>query len=80
MSVAELAVVLFIVIPLAAVVGGVFLAALRILRGGSKDHGRLDAEEARTIQDIYHNLQRMEERIESLETILLDHERKGTPQ
>ena len=67
-----------LLIPLAAVVGGIFLAALRILKGESRRKSDSnDAEEARMIQDIYHGLVKMEQRIEALETLLLDRQRKG---
>ena len=67
-----------LLIPLAAVVGGIFLAALRILKGESRRKSDSnDAEEARMIQDIYHGLVKMEQRVESLETLLLDRQRKG---
>lgn len=40
--------------------------------------GATDSEEARVIQEIYQGLERMEERIESLETILMaDREKDG---
>jgi phage shock protein B len=35
------------------------------------------AEDARTIQEIYQGLSRLEKRIETLETILLDRKREG---
>jgi phage shock protein B len=67
-----------LLIPLAAVVGGIFLAALRILKGESRRKSDSnDAEEARMIQDIYHGLTKMEQRVEALETLLLDKQRKG---
>ncbi|MEW5726016.1 MAG: phage-shock protein [Thermodesulfobacteriota bacterium] len=56
------------------VVGGLFLVwALKIAKGHKEDLG---AEETRLIQEIHMGLTRMEERIEALETILLDRERK----
>ena len=35
------------------------------------------ADEAQMIQELYQGLSRMEERVETLETLLLDQERKG---
>ncbi len=72
---ATLAVVMVFSIPLAAVVGGILLAALKITRGGKRTREE-DAEETRLIQEIYHGLQRMEERVEALETIFFEKERK----
>lgn len=74
----DVAAILALCIPLVAVVGGIFLAALRIMKGDSrrKSNGA-DADEARMMQDIYHGLLKMEERVESLETLLMDRQRKG---
>ena len=67
------------------VVGGFFVIwALKIIQGGSaKKNDKLQAEETKIIQEIHQGLSRMEERIEALETILLDPERphrKDNPQ
>ena len=60
-----------------AVIGGTFLMAIKILKGGvSRKSQKYQAEEARMIQEIYRGLSRLEERVESLETILLDREKK----
>jgi len=67
----ELVVIMVFAIPLAAIIGGIFLAALKIWRGGSAGK-KSSAEETRLIQEIHNGLMRMEERIEALETILLD--------
>jgi phage shock protein B len=74
MGVAELAVIAFML----AVMGVIFLAALAILKGGARRPDReLQAEETRLIQDIYHGLLKMEERVEALETLLLERDRKS---
>ena len=60
-----------------AVIGGTILMGIRIMKGGVSPASRkLRAEEARMIQEIYLGLSRMEERIDALETILLDKKRK----
>ena len=60
-----------------AIIPGAILLAIRFLRGGQSAGDQ--AEEAKMIQEIYNSLSRMEERVEALETILLDQEgRKGT--
>lgn len=62
---------------LLAIIGSTILMALKILKGGISRKGQEhDSEEARMIQEIYQGLSRMEERVEALETIILDHERK----
>jgi len=51
--------------------------AIKILKGGLTRKGRQDeSQEARMIQEIYQGLSRMEERVDALETIIIDHERK----
>ncbi len=81
MEIARLAIIAVIVlfgIPLAAVVGGILLAMLKVLRSGpsraERDHG---AEETGLIQEINDGLVRMEERVEALETLLLDRDGKA---
>jgi phage shock protein B len=57
--------------------GPIFLIALAILKGGKSKKGRnMEADEARKAQEIYQGITRMEERIEALETIILEHEKK----
>lgn len=80
MSVEALAVIMVFAIPLVAVIGGLVLAALKILKSGSGKSQKDAAEEGKMMQDIYHGLLKMEERVESLETVLLDRERKGVAQ
>ena len=49
------------------------LALWKVLRGDtSKNHQRLDAEESRIMQELYRGFSRLEKRVESLETVLLD--------
>lgn len=56
-----------------AIIGSTILMAIKILRGGVSRKGqKLEAEEAKMIQEIYQGLSRMEERVEALETIILD--------
>ncbi|GMU92873.1 MAG: hypothetical protein AMXMBFR4_19310 [Candidatus Hydrogenedentota bacterium] len=77
-----------VLIPLVAVSGIILIVILRILvgalriikgdAGGTSGAGQPD--ETRLIQDIYHGLLKMEERVEALETLLLERERKGDVQ
>ena len=65
------------------VIFGFVLALKKIQVGGSmRESGRLSADETRLIQEIHQGLTKMEERVEALETILLDREgkieKKGT--
>jgi phage shock protein B len=60
-----------------AVVGGVFIKALRIWKGISPEQSQqLRAEEAKLMQELYQGLSQMEERVQALETLLLDRQRK----
>ncbi len=56
-----------------AIVGGTILMAIRLKHGDVSREGKeRSTEEARMIQEIYQGLARMEKRVESLETILMD--------
>ncbi len=48
---------------------------LRLSSGGRKEQATSE-EESRLIQELYNGLGRMERRVESLETLLLERERK----
>ncbi len=65
--------VLVILLPIAAVI-----ALLRYLFRGSTQSYRSDPEETRIMQEIHRSLTRMEERVNALETIVLD--RVDTPE
>ena len=58
-----------------AIIPGTILLAIKFFRGGQPAGDQ--AAEARMIQEIYKGLSRMEERVEALETILLDHEKRN---
>jgi phage shock protein B len=63
-----------------AVIGSTILMGLKIIRGGAISKGqKIETDETKMIQEIYQGLSDMEERLEALETILLDREkdRKG---
>lgn len=64
-------------LPLLIVAGFFLIWALKIITGGSaRQREELQAEETGIIQELHQGLTRMEERLEALETILLDPERK----
>lgn len=73
----EAIIIVFIVIGL-PVIATAFLIGLKIMRGGSSSSQGRKAmeEETRIIQEIYRGLNRMEERVEALETIIINRERK----
>lgn len=60
-----------------AIVGTTILMAIKIVRGGvSRTGQKSQAEEAKMIQEIYEGLSKMEQRVDSLETIMMDGNRK----
>jgi phage shock protein B len=60
-----------------AILGSTILMAIKIIKGGVSRKGQQNqTDEAKMIQEIYQGLARMERRVEALETIILDHERK----
>ena len=60
-----------------AILGSIVLMAIKIIKGGITPRSqKLEAQETKNIQEIYKGLSRMEERVEALESILLDRERK----
>ncbi len=72
-----LALLLIFGIPLAAIVGGVLIKALKILKGISPGQSKhFSTEETKLMQEMYQGLTHMEKRVEALETLLLDRERR----
>lgn len=63
------------------VLGVIFLLGIRLLRPGTARPRGGDAEEAQLLQEIHRSLTRLEERVETLETLVLDARpgRPGTP-
>ncbi|MEE9495170.1 MAG: phage-shock protein [Desulfobacterales bacterium] len=68
------AIVLGSIVLALAIIPGAILLAIKFIRGGQSAGDQ--AEEAKMIQEIYKGLSRMAERVESLETILLDQEKR----
>ena len=70
-------IVFMVLIVLPTIVGGMILLALKILKGNkAKVSPAATVDETKMIQEIYHSLGRMEERVNTLETILLEKEGK----
>ena len=61
-----------------AVAGGLALAALKILKGRPNRSRQLDSDETKLMQELYQGLSRLEERVEALETLVLDQDRPDT--
>ncbi len=63
------------VVLIPAIIGGTILLAIKLLKG--KTSRKDQADDSKIIQEIYQGLSIMEERVEALETILLDREKRG---
>ena len=65
-------------ILLIATLGLIIIGIIRASKTGglSKKEKQSHAEETKMIQDIYHGLSKMEERVDALETILIERQRK----
>lgn len=57
---------------LLAIIGGIILGGIKIIKGDTKRSRKMREEEIRMIQEIYSGLQGMERRVEALETLLFD--------
>ena len=65
-------------ILLVATIGLLIIGIIKAAKTGglSRKEKQARSEETQMIQDIYHGLSRMEERVEALETILIERQRK----
>lgn len=60
------------------IIGSTILMVMKIRKDGVSRKGRqMETNEARMIQEIHQGLSKMEKRVESLETVILERERKG---
>lgn len=76
-EVAIVAIVFGSILIIFAIVPITILLAIRLFKGGiSRSDRKKQAEETRMIQEIYQGMSHMEERVEALETILLDREKE----
>ena len=70
-------VLLIFLIPIVAIIGGCAVGAVKEWRGGISRKARKQIEEeTEMVQEMHKQLSRMEERIEALETILIERERE----
>ena len=65
-------------IPILFVIGTFLLGALAIWKGGVRP-GAASDEEARLMQEIYNGLAKMDNRVESLETLMMDEREEPKP-
>ncbi len=69
-----------IMIPVIAIICGTMIAITAIIKGKNPPSDKPEEEEAsRTIQEIYAQCNRLADRIEALETIILEREQRNKP-
>jgi phage shock protein B len=66
------------VVLVPAIIGGTILLSIKLLKG--RTSGKNQADDSKVVQEIYLGLSKMEERVEALETILLDRDKRGFQQ
>jgi phage shock protein B len=76
MNTGTLAVLLVFGIPIIAIISEAIIRVLKILTDQKKSGGKMNADEVQIIQDLNKGFTRLEERVESLETIMLDRMKK----
>jgi phage shock protein B len=72
----EMTILLVFGIPIIAIIGGVLITIVKILKSDGRGNDQLSAEEAKILQELQRGLDRMERRVEALETILTEHNRR----
>jgi phage shock protein B len=75
MDTGKLAIIMVFSIPLVAIIGGMMITVLKILKGNSGREKGMNGEEAQMMQELIHIASRMEKRVEALETLLMDTKR-----
>ncbi len=75
MNTGSLAVLMLFSIPMVAVIGGLGIEALKIIKGTPKKGKEVSTDETEMMQELFRTASRMEKRIEALETLLLDRAR-----
>ena len=71
--------VLIVMVVFGAVLAGVAIVCwtiVRLVTGGGRGNGA-SAEETQLMQELYHGLSKMEQRVEALETLLLERDQRG---
>jgi len=66
----------FVAVMVLATIGFIVILIIRTAKGGSlRKREKMEAGETQIIQEIYQGLTKMDKRIESLETLILDSDR-----
>ena len=70
-------IILSFVVAIAAVTGGLMVAVVKAWRhGGKLQSTKLDADEAQAFQELQRGFLKMEDRVEALETLIIDQSRE----
>lgn len=73
----EAAIVSIVFIVFGSIIVALLIVSRTIARVlGGRSGGHLSEEESQLMQELFYGMKKMEERVESLETILLDRDRK----
>lgn len=72
-----IAVVMIFSIPLVAIIGGLGVQALKIIKQSEGKDQDLTSEDSATIQELHRLALQMEKRIEALETLIMDRSRQA---
>jgi phage shock protein B len=67
--------IVFIVIGVPVICGTILALAKTVQGGGRKSGNKLDEEQTRILQELHRGMNRMEARVEALETIILERDR-----
>ena len=72
MNIGFFAILMVFAVPITAILASFVVQALKILKGTpGKGAGQAPDDEVRMLQEIYQGMERLEKRVDSLETILL---------
>lgn len=69
--------IVFIVFGMITCIVGIIAWVIVTLATGRRRNASMNDDEAKIIQEIYHGLTKMEQRVETLETLLLEREKRG---
>ncbi|WP_309400876.1 hypothetical protein [Cerasicoccus maritimus] len=73
------AILIFIIIGIPVLCGTVIAITAIVKGSNARNSKNLSAEETKILQEIHQGLERMEKRIEALETIVIDKEKQREP-
>ena len=80
-ALASISGILIVLIVFGALLAGVTIVCwtiVRLVTGGGRGNAA-SAEETQLMQELYHGLSKMEQRVEALETLLLERDHRGDP-